>query len=483
VIGYYAMSITCTLDSSIKLDPRDLPKNVLDEIFNHLRIPNPQKKIAEREMLWGAENLPDYIELWKYNGHNELILPRGFLGRLNIILVENNFPINYTDKTESDDNYLYDIPEISLRKYQNEAVADLIANEHGIYKAPTGSGKTRVMLEIARECHQKTLAICEKTDILAQWMDSALDLNFGDVGNIGNGTWFEGPDIVFALRQSLINRSDLDQDWYDQWGMVIIDECHHLCSADTLIDLVQRFPARYRFGCSATPDSDPDLFPIASAVIGPVVHESTPEEIGEHLVIPSVKVVKTDFEFPYRPTVRAGNKVIRNNYNNMMGFLQSSKRRNRIIMKEVYREAVEGHKCLVVSKRKLHFHNLYEVMNQEYPELNLFSFELTGDNSSHYADIKNKIENSSEGSVLFSTLADEGTDIPCMDRIFLTYPGRKLRGYEQAIGRIMRPHPKKKDAIVYDFRDANVSILNSQYRFRAQNIYNKKNYKVEHINE
>jgi hypothetical protein len=47
----------------------------------------------------------------------------------------------------------------------------------------------------------------------------------------------------------------------------------------------------------------------------------------------------------------------------------------------------------------------------------------------------------------------------------------------------MRPHPKKKDAIVYDFRDYKVLLLNSQYRHRAQEIYNKKNYKVEIIND
>lgn len=464
------MNIICTLDSNITLNHRDLPKQVLDEIFSHLRIPNPQKKIAEREMLWDAESLPDYIELWKYNSRNELVLPRGFYHKLFDIFTDNDVEASCRDRTVCDSRYLNNVGSISLRDYQSKAIEELAQHRQGIYSAPTGSGKTRVMLELIRALKQKTLIICEKIDILHQWDRMAIEFGF-DIGR----------DLFIGLRQGIL-ATDNDKDWYNEFGCVIIDECHHACSADTLIDLVQRFPARYRFGCSATPDSDPDLFPIARAVIGPVIAHSSPDEIGEHLAIPSVKVVKTDFEFDYRPTVRVGNKVIRNNYNGMMKALEEDEDRNYIIMKEVVREGEEDNFCLIFSKRKKHLKHLYNSI-----DLDQFEFDtafLTGDNSSEFGLVKNEIEiRGNRGFVLFSTLAGEGTDIPGLDRIFLTYPGRHLRGFEQAIGRVMRPHPKKKDAIVYDFRDANVSILNSQFRTRVQGIYNKKNYKVENINE
>lgn len=478
--------ITATIDTHIKFDPVQIDSKIAKHILDCLTIDNHEKVIAEKQMLYGASDMDDYIELWKWNNNGELVLPRGFLGTLNAILLNNNIVPNIVDNTESDDNYLYDIPQISLRIYQNKAVSDLIENEHGIYKAPTGAGKTRVMLEIARECHQKTLVICEKKDVLSQWSESAIDLDFDDTGTIGNGTWFEGPDIVFALRQSLINRGDLDQDWFDQWGMVIVDECHH-CSADTMFDLLQRFPARYRFGCSATPDSDPETFPIAKAVLGPIVHETTAKEAEDHLITPRVKVIDTEFEFDYYPTRvvedNLGNKkIIRNNYNKMMSTLEKDENRNNIIMKIVIEQALEGHKCLVLSKRKKHLDYLnnisYDIVGDPCP---IMIVSLTGDNSNELDIIKKDVELEDCGSILYSTLAEEGTDIPCLDRLFLTYPGRKTRGFEQAIGRIMRNHPDKNDAIIYDFRDKNVSLLNGQFRERAQRIYNKRQYEVEYL--
>jgi superfamily II DNA or RNA helicase len=474
-------SINIIIDSSIRFNPQDLPKQVLDEIFNQLRVPNPQKSIAEREMLWNADDIPEYLEIWKYNGHNELILPRGFLFDLDEIFKNEDIKYNNIDKTLSN-NTNYEVSQIDLRDYQWKAFHQLMMYGCGIYKAPTGAGKSHVMLEVIRQAKQKSLIICEKRDIAQQWYRTANMLGFNS--SLASGHHFnDNCDLVIVLRQTLWHK-ELDQEWYNQWGLIVWDEMHHLQSAETAFELIQRFPAYYRYGCSATPDSDRELFPIARAVIGPVVHETKLEEIGDHLVIPSVKVVKTDFEFPYRPTVRAGRKVVRNNYNDMMQALEEDKNRNIEIMSKAHVSAQAQRSCLVVSKRKKHLNNLYNiwksVMEHAAPP-NYGIYFLTGDNSKEFNKIKEEIENS-YGCIVFSTLADEGTDIPRLDRIFLAYPGRKLRGFEQTIGRIMRPHPKKKDAIVYDFRDYKVPILNSQYRFRAQNIYNKKGYKVETIN-
>lgn len=466
------------VDSSIHLNPDDLPENVLEEIYNKLRIPNPRKITAEREMLWGTKNLPDYIELWDMNVNGDLVLPRGFLNKLDSILIDNDIDNNYfIDKSVNNPILFSQVDYIKLRGYQQDSAFKLLLATQGIYKAPTGSGKTRTMLEVIRQSGQKTLVICEKSDIQQQWLDTSYKLGFKP-GSIADGEYDDDYDLVIGMRQTMISDFQ-DQDWYKQWGMVVVDECHH-CTADTMIDLVQRFPAYYRFGCSATPDADPDLFPIAQAVLGPVVAESTPEEIGDHLVIPSVRVVKTEFEFDYRPTMRAGNTVVRNNYNDMMKALEEDYNRNSYIMSLAEREAEKGHHCLILSKRKDHLNEIYR-MYREYRDDQLKISILTGDNTRDYDLIKEEIELIKVGSITLSTLADEGTDIPRLDRLFLAYPGRKLRGFEQAIGRIMRPHPQKKDAIVYDFRDANVSLLNSQFRNRCQNIYHKKNYKVENL--
>jgi superfamily II DNA or RNA helicase len=178
-----------------------------------------------------------------------------------------------------------------------------------------------------------------------------------------------------------------------------------------------------------------------------------------------------------------------------MKALEEDKYRNILITGLALEEALKGNTCIVLSKRKKHLENMakeiqscIKALCEEWDLKGIKPAEvvlnaLTGDNSFDYSDIKNDIESYECGSILFSTLAEEGTDIPKLDRLFLTYPARKLRGVEQSIGRIMRPYPGKKDAIVYDFRDKNVSLLNNQYRFRAQGIYHKNGYEVEKFNE
>ena len=479
----------------LRLGPTGLPSNVIEEIMNGLKIQNPAKKRAEKEMLYRSADIPEYIELWNWDrpsvrelGIKHMVLPRGFKFDLEEILKKNNVEANWIDKTSFVEKHIFDNDIIPLRDYQLKAADRMIEQLNGIYKSSTGSGKSRVMLALVRACQQKTIVFCEKTDIQDQWIKFANELGFDSVGEIGDGSWEDGKNLTIALRQSVwargqSERRELNDSWYKQFGMVIWDEAHHV-QASTAFDLIQRFPARYRFGCSATPDSDPDLFPIISAAIGPIVVSTPIKEIGKHLVIPSVRVIKTEFEFDYRPTLRLKNgRVERNNYSEMMFALEKDQDRNELIINKVLEECWGGSdigQCLILSKRKEHLSNLLKIFLDIAPTIFNGPIQfLTGDNSNEISKISCRIDkNNYEGSVLFSTLAEEGTDIPKLDRLFLTYPGRKLRGYEQAIGRIMRPHPKKKDAIVYDFRDANVSLLNSQFRSRCQ-MYHKNSYEVD----
>lgn len=58
-------------------------------------------------------------------------------------------------------------------------------------------------------------------------------------------------------------------------------------------------------------------------------------------------------------------------------------------------------------------------------------------------------------------MADEGLDIPRLDRVHLTYPSRAEGKIEQQVGRIQRAFPGKKRAVVHDYVD-NVSLLRNQ---------------------
>ena len=56
---------------------------------------------------------------------------------------------------------------------------------------------------------------------------------------------------------------------------------------------------------------------------------------------------------------------------------------------------------------------------------------------------------------LFATysLAKEGLDIPCLERLFMTTPQKDYAVITQSIGRIARTYAGKADPICYDFVD------------------------------
>ena len=78
---------------------------------------------------------------------------------------------------------------------------------------------------------------------------------------------------------------------------------------------------------------------------------------------------------------------------------------------------------------------------------------------------KEQLARSAKAKVIFATIqyAAEGLDIPELDTLFLTTP---MSDVEQAVGRIQRPSPGKKDPIVVDFRDDAISMFEAMGRKR-----------------
>jgi superfamily II DNA or RNA helicase len=412
----------------------------------------------------------------------------------------------------------YDFPAlfqaaIELRDYQEPAVEALVVSEQGQYQAPTGAGKTVVVLEAIKRVNQPAIIIVERASLAEQWA-TAVKKNLGiECGYIGEDR-FDIQPVTVALRQAIWARMSellymparirsIQRLFFDLWGALVIDEDHHATS-DTLQEIIQRFTARYRWGVSATPRRDEDFWPILVALLGPIVHETTHEDAGEALVTPSVRVLESGFEFDYRPTQiveridpKTGEVVIshrtgkpmqdrvQNNYNELLKELGLSFMRNHLISMWAEREANEGHHVLIVSRRKDQLRHLRDLLPPDHHPRGVPTMMLLGgEPGSKKEEIQGDIERYSErgqGTILLSTVAEEGVDIPRLDRLFLVFPFRNTEIVKQPIGRIMRPHPKKTDAVVYDIWDKKIGLLADQYRGRRQQVYNKQGWDVEVI--
>jgi superfamily II DNA or RNA helicase len=467
------------IDSVVSFDSDDVNDDLLRAIRTELTTANADKVRAVSEQIRGAQFIPDFLELWSERD-GRTILPRGYAHRLEQLASEFGEEVVWENEMiirPSSEALFRDWSPASLRDYQELARDVMLDWGQGIVQAPTGSGKTRVTLEFIRWAGQKTLVIVGKTALASQWQEVARVLYGYEMGYIGEGKW-DVRELTVATWQTLwARRESVDEDFWREFGAVIGDEIHH-AGARSLSELLAFFPAFYRIGVSATPRWDESSWPIVKALVGPVVHRSTHDEVGDNLVRPLVRMVSTDFEATYEPThYDEGGRRIPNNYSTVMKKLVSDTDRNNLVARIARDEAQDGHHVLVVTRRIEHVKQLVSRL-QKVLRVGVRLHTLTGAQTGNDAErVRRAISGSEGGTVLISTVAEEALDIPRLDRLVMAFPIRKVPLVEQQVGRILRPAEGKTDAVVYDMVD-DVGPLSAQRRQRER-LYTRRRWRTE----
>lgn len=479
------MRVKAAIDTHIRLDENQLPDDIVEEIILALSIRNQDKIRAKKEHLRDWRDLPDFINLWHHDVLGRLILPRGFKSQLTSGLRSSGITINWDDDRVSipmDSDYTAAMlaPEPShYDEHQESAVRAMISFENMIYKAPPASGKTVTALKTIKRLRQRAIILVDRSGLAEQWRERIRTFLGVDAGFIGENV-FDPSEITVALKQTLwARRKELKaQDFFDEWGVVVYDECHHV-TAETYQFIIQQFPARFLIGISATPKRVPWTFPIATALIGPVCHETSREELQNKgiLVQPQIRVLPTKFNFEFRATkINKGGYRIGNNYPQMMKSLVNDPRRNFQIINQIMKH--QDRYILVVSKRLGHFAILTQMLEEEeYPNP---IYRLTGKES---GEERLRIQHlAGEGpSITFATVADEGVDVPRWDTLFLIWPTRNLAVIRQQIGRIERAAEGKKDAIAYHLFDKDAGVLKNQFQEIMEGVYREEELEVKYV--
>lgn len=466
------MRINTHIDSKIRVELAALPDGVGMMMAQAMTIPNQVKLAAQKQRQWGWQQMPDTIDLWSIEG-DHLILPRGFMDQYEEGLKLMGHEVRWIDHRTNGPR----LPDIGLvhtptfhDEWQIPAIEAILLNKQGIYKAPAGSGKTVSVLRAIEAINEKSLIIINTKDIMWQWQQRVAD-HLGEqvpVGQIGDGVMDISPYITIATAQTLHSRYEdlLKQGFFEQFSFVCLDECHH-ATADTYNRLMNSFTALYRVGVSATPDKTGD-FALATHVLGPVFHETTPSEV-KNLIKPVVVQVPTDFFFPFR----SAHGARPSNYGQMISALVEDVNRNDLILGRIW--ANRGHHQLVISKRLGHLAYLRERLEELGFDDPIVTITGQDDNEG-----RKKAKELAETSpcVLLSTLADEAMDIPRLDRLHLTFPQRNSGLVTQQVGRVERQHPDKENAFIYDYADIKVGPLKKQWQIRRREVYGPRGYKV-----
>jgi len=433
--------LTFRKEENPSLDPRRIRK--------HFSYPNP--KFLENIRL-GHSNFatPRTINITSLT-RDRLTLPRGTIATLKKLLpdlrIEDETLTNAVDFAPSG---------IHLKPFQKPAVEKLLKRNQGVLVAPPGSGKTIMAIELIVRRGQKTLILVHTKDLSAQWLTRISEWAGIKPGVIDAST-FDVGEVTVGMIQTLSR--PLERPFVEQFGCVVLDEAHHV-PAETFQTLLNQFPARYRYGLTATPIRRDGLDFLLTGTLGPILYTIEKADLIEsgNLMRPKVRAVHTDL---YLEDCK--------DYGTLIEAATESSGRNDLILRHLALEAVD-HLCLVLSERVRHVRLLHELFTERHPDIpaGFITGEVKGEERVTALDSLRR----GEIRVLFATrIADEGLDVLALDRLFLTCPIRFAGKVEQQVGRILRVCEGKQQPVVYDFVDSLVGLATSQWGTRKSRVY------------
>jgi superfamily II DNA or RNA helicase len=229
-------------------------------------------------------------------------------------------------------------------------------------------------------------------------------------------------------------------------------------------EAVSAFDSKFMLGLSATPYRRDRLTRLIYWNLGDRLHEieqSTLEATGDVLKA-EVITRETDFVSSWDASER---------YSQMLSELTEDRDRNEQIIDDVVNEARKGSGViLIISDRRSHCETLSLMLSNR--EIN--SDTLTGDLSNGTRkDIVERL-NAGQVKVLIATgqLIGEGFDCKSLSTLFLACPIKFSGRLIQYLGRVLRPAPGKNEALVYDYVDSKIGVLENAARAR-QRVYAK----------
>ncbi len=174
-------------------------------------------------------------------------------------------------------------PEHEQRQYQEEAKEALWAARHGAVSLPTGSGKSRIIAEMAHDAGLQTLVMAPTRSIAGQLYRDFVNL-FGKryVGMFGNGKKEVGKKFTIAIAASLTRIDDGTPAWafFSRTQVFFADESH-MCPADTLekvcSGLVKAAPYRFFFSATQTRTDGSEM--VLKGITSQVVYTKSFEEL------------------------------------------------------------------------------------------------------------------------------------------------------------------------------------------------------------
>ncbi|BAY77295.1 helicase domain-containing protein [Nostoc linckia NIES-25] len=396
-------------------------------------------------------------------------------------------------------------PSLQLRQYQQEAIASWFANNgRGTLKMATGSGKTITALAIACELYQQInlqvlLVVCPYRHLVTQWARECEKFNLqpilafenlrtwqsqlsGQIYNLRSGS--QRFVTVITTNSTLIGDGFQSQlKYFPAKTLIIGDEAHNLGAPK----LEESLPRRVglRLALSATPERYFDdlgtqsLFDYFGPVLQPEFTLRDAIACGAlvHYLYYPVLVELTEAEsIAYlKLTKKIGRSLLfRERENGQAGDFEDNEDLKPLLMQRARLIGAAENKLnalrdLMVTRRET-THTLFycsdgspetgqrSSLRQLKAVAKILGVEIGYKVSTYTAQtsleereiLRRQFESGELQGLVAIRCLDEGVDIPAIQTAVILSSSGNPRQFIQRRGRVLRPHPSKKRATIFD---------------------------------
>ena len=478
----------------------DYPKQIVLTRANMLYVPlaclsakcvNIFKRIAafrnpdffeKQGMRLSTYNIPRIISCSEMT-NDYLVLPRGCEDAVCDILTQHDVKITISDKTNHGRSIKVTFRG-DLQEEQQKAMEAFTEHNIGTLSATTAFGKTVFAIGMIAKRKVNTLILVHNKALLEQWkerleiflkIDEYFEEHVAERGRKKNssaiGCLYAGKNtlhgiIDIALIQSCLSDGEA-KPFVKDYGMVIVDECHHVSSV-SFEQVLRQVTATYVYGLTATPFRKDGHQPIIFMQCGKIRFTADAKSQMENQEFKRLLIPR----FTTFRDIASDKKT----YVQITQDLFEDKVRNVFIIEDVKAVIQNGRTPLVLTTRTIHVKVLAQMLIPFADHV----IQLIGADSAKEKRLAlQKLQSipTSESLVIVATgkYVGEGFDYPRLDTLFLIMPIAWRGNVEQYAGRLHREYAGKTEVCIYDYVDIHVPLCDSMYRKRLKG-YSKAGY-------